>query len=282
MKSETAQRLLADNVVKVRTIDDVDVDAINTCVERDAFAAIRGLFSPEQMRTVYADVRRGFDASKDAPSIGERPADVMSNFQKISIGGAGNHWDYRPRFMRVIYNPLWAPDVYGMRETFRTLARLRNKLQGYAPDFAIDKVTDGFWTPARMQHYPTGGGNISRHRDAVISTVTSDAGVRRFHQMLLLLTSKGEHFTEGGAYMEVSGERIELEDEFKAGDVVIYDGSTMHGVDDIDPQRVPSLNTLDGRLVALVSLYKDMSADAKSYAGYENTFVDANLPPEVR
>lgn len=279
MKSAAAEKLLANNVVTVRSVDEIDVQAINAHVARDSFAAIRGLFGPELMQDIYRSVQQGFDAHRDAASIGERPAEVMSNYQKISIGGAGNHWDYRPRFMRVIYNPIWAPDIYGMRETFRTLATVRNKLQGNRPDYAIDQVEDGLWTAARLQHYPSGGGNISRHRDAVISTVTGDAGVRAFQQMLLLMTSKGEHFQEGGAYMEVRGEVIELEDEFKAGDVVIYDGTTMHGVHDIDPQRVPSLHTLDGRLVALVSLYKDMSADAKSYAGYENTFVDAERPP---
>ena len=280
--TDSAKRLLTENVIRVGSLDELNVDLINSHVDRSAFAAVRGLFSKEHMAAVYQRVRAGFDASRDRASIGERPLEVMKNFQKISIGGAGNHWDYRPRFMRVIYNPLWEPDIYGMHQTFRVLARMRNKLQGNALDYAVDKVEEGFWTAARIQHYPAGGGNISRHRDAVISTVTGDAGVRRFQQMLLLLTSKGEHYQEGGAFMDVDGEIIDLEDEFKAGDVVIYDGTTMHGVHDIDPGRVPTLQTLDGRMVALVSLYKDMSADAKSYAGYENTFVDAERAPEPR
>ena len=204
----------------------------------------------------------------------------MENFQKLSIGGAGSHWDYRPRFMRVIYNPLWAEDRYGMHTTFRKLAHIRNALQGNPPDYAVDKVEDGVWTAARMQHYPAGGGNISRHRDAVISTVTSDAGVKQFHQMLLLLTSKGEHFDVGGAYMEFGDEVVDLEDDFKAGDIVIYDGRTMHGVHDIDPHKVASLTGFEGRLIASVSLYKDMSAETKPYEGYEDTFVDAEKPPE--
>jgi hypothetical protein len=272
--------VISRNVVHATSVDALDADLVNEHVNRDAFAAIRGVFSRDDMAAVLERVRAGFDPARDQPSIGESPAAVMDNFQKLSIGGAGSHWDYRPRFMRVIYNPLWAEDRYGMHATFRTLAQIRNALQGNPPNYAVDQVEDGVWTAARMQHYPGGGGNISRHRDAVISTVTSDAGVKRFHQMLLLLTSKGEHFETGGAYMEFGDEVVDLEDEFKAGDIIVYDGRTMHGVHDIDPHKVASLTAFDGRLVASVSLYKDMSAQAKPYAGYEGTFVDAEKPPE--
>lgn len=268
------------NVVVARSAEDLDADLVNEHVDRDAFAAIRGVFSRGDMAAVLERVRRGFDAGLDRSSIGESPDSVMRNYQKLSIGGAGNHWDYRPRFMRVIYNPLWAEDRYGMHDTFRSLARIRNALQAKPLEYALDRVEDGLWTAARMQHYPAGGGNISRHRDAVISTVTTDAGVARFQQMLLLLTSKGEHFERGGAFMELDGEVVELEDEFKAGDIIVYDGRTMHGVHDIDPHVVPSLSSFAGRLVASVSLYKDMSGDSRAYAGYEDTFVDAEKPPE--
>lgn len=62
---------------------------------------------------------------------------------------------------------------------------------------------------------------------------------------------------------------------------MIYDGTTMHGCWDVDPHVTPRLDTLDGRLVALVSLYKDMSADARAYQGYEgyeDCDVDAGAP----
>jgi hypothetical protein len=269
---------LRANVFEVERPEAVDADAIGARVDRDAFAAIRCLFSPTEMASTLASIRAGFRADRDQPALGEAPAAVMRNFQKLAIGGAGNHWDYRPRFMRTIYNPLWEPDIYGMHGVFRRLAQVRNMLQRRPLDFAIDGVEDGLWTAARLQHYPAGGGNISRHRDSVISTVTGDAGVERFHQILLLLTSRGEDFTEGGAFCESDGVTYDLESEFRAGDVVIYDGTTMHGVWDIDPHRRPRLDTLDGRLVALVSLYKDMSGDARAYQGYEDCEIDAGAP----
>lgn len=269
---------LKQNIVCAKSVENFDADFVNSLVNRDAFACIRGLFDPEEMQTVCEKIRSAFSADRDNPAIGEPPGAVMRNFQKIAIGGAGNHWDYRPRFMRVIYNPMWEPDIYGMHATFRRLAMVRNRLQNYPLDYAIDRVEDKLWTAPRIQHYPSGGGNISRHRDVVISTVTEDAGVQRFLQMLLLLTTKGKDFTEGGAFIELDGEIIETEGEFRAGDVLLYDGRTMHGVWDIDPHLKPRLDTLDGRMVAIVSLYKDMSKDVNIYEGYEAYDIDAEAP----
>jgi hypothetical protein len=271
---DAAQRLRA-NVLHVDAPAAIDAVAVHDRVRRDAFAAIRGLFCPEAIAAGLASLRAGFRADRDQPAVGEAPAAVMRNFQKLAIGGAGNHWDYRPRFMRTIYNPLWDEDLYGLHAIFRRLAQVRNVLQQKPLGHAIDRVEDGLWTAARLQHYPAGGGNISRHRDAVISTVTGDAGLTRFHQLLLLLTTRGVDFEAGGAFCESHGEEVDLESEFRAGDVVIYDGATMHGVHDIDPHRLPRLDTLDGRVVALVSLYKDMSADDRAYAGYEDCRIDA-------
>ncbi len=275
----SARSRLRENIFHVPSPAHLDPEAVTARVDRDQFACLRGLFSPAEIATTVTRIRAGFAADRDHPAVGEPPRAVMQNFQKVAIGGAGNHWDYRPRFMRTIYNPLWEPDIYGMREIFRRFAEVRNLLQGRPRDFAVDRVEEGFWTAARLQHYPAGGGNISRHRDAVIATVTGDAGVQRFHQLLLLLTSRGQDFTTGGAFLERDGEFLDLEAEFHAGDILIYDGTTMHGVHDIDPHVRPSLDRLDGRLVALVSLYRDMSADTHAYAGYEACTVDASAPP---
>jgi hypothetical protein len=278
MATATSHGRLRENIFHVPSPAHLDAAAITARVDRDHFACLRGLFSPAEMATALTRIRAGFAADRDHPAVGEPPRAVMRNFQKVAIGGAGNHWDYRPRFMRTIYNPLWEPDIYGMHAIFRRFAEVRNILQGRRRDFAVDHIEDGLWTAARLQHYPAGGGNISRHRDAVIATVTGDAGVERFHQLLLLLTSRGEDFTTGGAYLEQDGEVLDLESEYQAGDILIYDGTSMHGVQDIDPHVRPSLHRLDGRLVALVSLYRDMSADAHAYAGYESCTIDASAP----
>jgi hypothetical protein len=148
------------------------------------------------------------------------------------------------------------------------MAQLRNVLLHKPLNYAIDNIEDGMWTAARIQHYPAGGGFIAPHRDVVISTVNLDAGTHRFHQLLLLLTTKGVDFSVGGAFVEHEGVRIEYEDELGAGDVAIYNGVSLHGVYDVDPHRLTDFTGLSGRLVAMVSLYKDMSGDEKPYQEY--------------
>ena len=266
---------MKENIFNYTSVEEIDPVAIYETASATSFAAIRGLFGKEEIGAAYATAARNFDASRDQPSLGESPGAVMENFQKLSIGGASAHWDYRPRFMRVIYNPLWCEDVYGMHGIFRKLTQARNRLQGYPLDYAVDDREDGFWTAARMQHYPRGGGNISRHRDVVISSVTQDAGLKRFYQFVLLLTTRGEHFQEGGAYIEKDGVTHDLEAFLGAGDLLVYNGASMHGVHDIDPGVVPDLSSFSGRLVALASLYRDMSKDDAAYEGYEGTDIDA-------
>jgi hypothetical protein len=169
----------------------VEVERVNAAVDRHSFACVRGLFSKQEMKAACKRVAENFSSKNDRPAIGDTGRDVMNNYQKLAVGGAMTSWDYRPRFYRIFYTPLWASDVFGVHDIFRRFARLRNRLQGYPPNFAIDTVDEGLWTAARMQHYPAGGGFFMAHRDVVIDTVTHDAGQRRFHQLLLLMTTKG-------------------------------------------------------------------------------------------
>ena len=70
---------------------------------------------------------------------------------------------------------------------------------------------------------------------------------------------KGEDFDSGGPFIDDSnGERLNIDDSVELGDIVVYDGQTFHGVEDIDPHRKLSLNTINGRLAGFVSLYKKM------------------------
>ena len=41
-----------------------------------------------------------------------------------------------------------------------------------------------------------------------------------------------------------NGERLNIDDSVDLGDIVVYDGKTFHGVEDIDPHKKLSLNLL--------------------------------------
>ena len=255
---------------------DIAVQPLLDTVASHGYAVVRGIVPPAMAKACLQQFYTAFDASCDHPAIGERPSDVQRNFQKLIVGGGAQTSYYVPRFVRVLYNPLWEPDIYHAHEIFRRMGRVRNHLQGYAPDFAIDAPEGGFWTAARLQHYPQGGGFFMQHRDAVLSTTTEEAGILQFIQILLLLTTRGEEFEQGGAYVEHNNQRIDLEAEHGAGDIVIYDGRSMHGVADIDPHKLPDTQGSTGRVVALASLYKHMQ-DAE-YGEYRSRSFNDESP----
>jgi plasmid stabilization system protein ParE len=259
---------MTDALFTVSTPDMLDNDALFRSIHDNSYAVIRGLFSKEEMRHAVADIRHGFDAALDHPGMGDVPTDVMDNFQKLIIGTGAQTNYYVPRCLRILYNPLWADDRYGMHGIFRRLAEVRNHIQGHRPNYAVDGIEDTLWTAARLQHYPAGGGFFAPHRDAISPTNTHEAGLLKFIQILLLVTQRGEDFEHGGAYIDHHEQRIDLETTYGSGDILVYDGRSMHGVSDIDPHKLFDRQQMTGRITALVTLYTDMSGDDARYAHY--------------
>jgi hypothetical protein len=259
-----------DHIFEIDRIESLPVPALLAAVRKRGFAAVRGLFPKAEVRAAHEKIKAAFDATRDHPGMGESAGAAMKNFQKLIVGGGAQRSYYVPRFLRVMYNPIWEEDVYGMRAMFARLARLRNRIQGHPLDFAVERMDDSLWTAARLQHYPAGGGFFARHQDAIASTVTEEAGLLKFIQILLLITERGKDFSSGGAFVESDGKKLDLEAECGTGDVLIYDGRSVHGVDDIDPHLLPDLRSAAGRFVALATLYTDLTQKPGQYEQYRS------------
>ena len=76
-------------------------------------------------------------------------------------------------------------------------------------------------------------------------------------QLVLLLTQKGIDFQTGGACVIQDGALIDSEINGLSGDVLVYDGLTNHGVADIDSSSPLDMHHLQGRAVALVTIYNN-------------------------
>ncbi|MCA9582819.1 MAG: hypothetical protein KC416_13565 [Myxococcales bacterium] len=252
------QDLVQNATVQVDRIEDIDRSHLVEILKKYNFARITGLVKPEAAARSRELMRKRFRMEDDRATTGESHEEVKTNFQKISIGRARHGGVDRPRFMRCFYNPLWAEDIYEMRENFRKVAQLRNILGNRELDFATDKEEGGMWTAARIHQFPTGGGFMVAHRDTVLPKIYDDKGLGDFFQPVLLLTQKGEDFETGGGFAEVAGERVVYEDFAGRGDIVIYDTSTVHGVDDVDTHKPYRQDSIDGRMSALVTLYKSL------------------------
>lgn len=248
-----------DNLFEVGSAEDIDTAAFVDAMERRTYACIRGLVTPQAMYDAHERIVKGFDPRQDHAASGQAADAVRSNFQKINLGGewrgASND---DARFFRAVYNPIWADDIWGMRSSFVQLAKVRNRLAGLPSDFALDKIEpNGLWTAARFHQYPKGGGFFRRHTDYVVKDVADEKSTR-FFQVVLTMSRKGEHFHQGGAFVDIGDRRICLDDNALMGDIIIYDGRTVHGVEDIDPKSPLDLGTINGRIAGFATLFKKM------------------------
>jgi hypothetical protein len=271
---KTAMAESPDGVARVlvaaHAIDDVPLTRVRELVARHRVVILRGLFDPASIAESLACMRSGFDPGRDCKHDPRDTDAIRRNFQKLQVGANSGTGTRRTlgRFMRVLYNPTWEPDIYRMRGHFVRLAQLRNRLYGLPSGFAIDRDEQGMWTCARLQQYPRGGGFMVPHRDMYAQAATIEAGLGYF-QLLLLLTQKGRDFEHGGAYVdsgdEVDGRRFEYEAGCLSGDVVIYDGRSIHGVADIDPMQPLELDRFGGRVVAMASLFRTLAPGDSDY-----------------
>lgn len=249
------------------SLNSIPYEEMRQRLERHAVVCVRGLFDRAEIRRTYKSIVAGFDAQNDRRHDPSDTDAVRRNFQKLQVGANSGVNSRRTlgRFMRMLYNPIFADDIYGMRAYFTTLAKFRNRLYELPEEHAVTGTDDGYWTCSRLLQYPRGGGFMVPHRDMYAQVATREAGLSYF-QPLLLLTEKSVDFQEGGAYVEVDDERFYYEDFCQAGDVVVYDGRSVHGVADVDPLSDLDLVRCSGRLVALASLFRHLTGGALEYA----------------
>lgn len=257
MTTEVEQNMILmfeRNLVSLNSVEELSVESIRQSLNRDGFACIRGLIHETEVIIARQHLRAQFSKANDHPSVGEKPREIKSNFQKLRVGSSPAY-PSDTRLARNIHNPLWEEDIYAMHNIFRKLIALRNKLLGKAKDYASDHIEDGVWTAARIQQYPSGGGFMSPHRD--VTEGAKSVGLK-YVQLLLLMTKKGVDYERGGGFIQRNGETIMWDDFGELGDIIVYDGSTIHGVQDIDPHKPLDLDTFTGRIVAVCPLYKDL------------------------
>jgi len=247
------------NVFEVPSKSVIPLCEIYESLKTQTYAAIRGIIDPKELAVCVEAIKQRFSQEDDNPSTGESPKEIMTNFQKLATGGESKRYNNFPRFFRTLYNPIWAEDIYGMRSIFKKVSRVRNLIYGLPEDFAIEDVApNGYWTASRIHQYPSGGGFFIGHRDTTLLDVAKEKGTG-FFQVILVMSKKGLDFEQGGAFVDKNeDERLYLEDLLSPGDIAIYNGETVHGVEDIDPHRKLALDTINGRLAGFVSLYKKM------------------------
>ena len=223
-------------------------------VKENGCALIRGLFSRDAIRKCADSVYAHANRAAHLASGGVSRESVRRNISKWSIGGMSASQAGVSRFMLMVYNPMACADIFRLHRTFRTLIEARDILAMRDEVLFDEKLPPPLFNGTRIQIYPKGGGFMTAHRDSRAAENLkgfSDTYV----QLVLLLTEKGVDYTAGGAYIRRGEDAIDAEAGSLASDVLVYDGNTLHGVEDIDPDLPFTPSDLCGRAVALATIY---------------------------
>jgi hypothetical protein len=81
-------------------------------------------------------------------------------------------------------------------------------------------------------------------------------GPYSFYQLLVPLSRKGRDFNHGGGVIvDRQGKKINTDDEGGFGTILVFDGRTPHGVEDVDPEDLIDFDNPRGRLSVVCNLY---------------------------
>jgi hypothetical protein len=178
----------------------------------------------------------------------------LANYQAIQRGAPNFHriseWDPRSHvgacFHQFSFFP-WNSDVFGLFQRTRKVFELKNLLSGNdSEQFLRAPESDRIVPRISFQFYPRGGGGLRMHSDPV--------SAYQLTVPTLTMSQKGEDFTHGGAYVVRDGEKICTDDFTRPGDIVFFNASLSHGVDEIDPDVERRWLDFNGRWILLFAL----------------------------
>lgn len=177
-------------------------------------------------------------------------------WRKFAISSANGVGEPYAQFLQTTYFSEADASNPALNSAFKFLISFRNQMLGLKVDFGSNPKEDGFWNACRVHHYPKGGGFMVEHRDTHFPKVL-DSNQIPFLQVMMILSTKGSDFFEGGNYIRNrNGEQIYPEDLAGIGSIVMFDGGITHGVQDVDPDEILDFSQPLGRIAAFVNLYE--------------------------
>ena len=229
-------------------------------VKRNGFYIYPNYFDQKVVDQVKAEYFRVMDSLNVKPAgVKLKPADLVNRpWRKLAVGsrnGAGEPYSQVLQTTYFSQNDAARP---ALSHVFSRLIEFRNGITGMALDYGSDLSKDHFWNACRVHHYPQGGGHMAPHRDTGFPAILKNFQIP-FIQIMLTLSSRGDSFEQGGGYIQRDGNKVFLENETNEGSLVVFDGNTLHGVDDIDPDGLLNFNSHLGRLALFVNLYRNPS-----------------------
>lgn len=151
------------------------------------------------------------------------------------------------RFHQVSFYP-WNQDLFDLFRLFAPTYHLKNRLSGLpAESFLGREPQAGCTARISAQFYPRGGGGLNLHTDPVDR-----------HQLtvpVMELGQRGEDFDEGGIFVtRADGSVVDVQEQMRWGDVLMFNAATPHGVATIDPDEELAWHRFEGRWMILLAV----------------------------
>ena len=184
------------------------------------------------------------------------PDQLLSEpWRKLAIGSKTGGGEAYSQILQTTYFSENDSNYPYLTSMFKIMIRARNKLIAVSQTYGSNLDRDHFWNACRVHHYPRGGGHMAAHRDTLFPKLQEKFSIP-FLQIMVTLSTRGKDFIEGGGYVEdKNGAKQFFETPDNMGAIVLFDGATVHGVDDVDLDQILDFQSKEGRIALFTNLY---------------------------
>jgi len=234
---------------------EVNIDSIRKEVAQNAFSILRPAGFDLVCEAARQDYLKALQATEmKPPGVKFNYADLEKGpWRKQAISSTNGIGEPYAQFLQSMYFDHQSSAYPHLNKLFEFVIELRNQIMDVPKDFGDDPDRDGFWNACRVHHYPAGGGFMVMHKDTYFPVAL---GEYSYYQLLVPFSKKGRDFTTGGGVVvDRHGVKHNTDELAGMGSVLVYDGRTLHGVEDVDSHELLNFESPKGRLCVVCNLY---------------------------
>lgn len=220
---------------------DNEIEQIRQLIESRKVVILKSVFDKHLIREIKQNVFNHMAlAEQSNPEMGVNTSNYFrrdENPEKSAV----------KRIKQFVASFYWNKDISGETKLMKAMSRLRNEVANLPLDYTLNGIEpDGYMTYSNITHYPSGGGMLNKHQDPPN---------KQFSVIISSMSEKPKDFEVGGVYVEVGGEKIDLDQILELGDVYLMNPQMIHGVDPIDPDlNNLQWDSLNGRWILFPAL----------------------------
>ncbi|GAA5510443.1 hypothetical protein [Novipirellula caenicola] len=217
-----------------------DISDIRQQISNELVVVLKGVFAKEDLQRVRENT---VSYIAENPPTNPMIEAGVTNFWRRDDNPAKSAVKRVKQFFASFY---WNDDLAGESDMMKAMSVLRNEIAGLPATYTIAGMEpDGFMTYGNVTHYPSGGGKLNKHQDPPN---------KQFAVIIASMSKKGSDFEQGGFYVEMDGNKLDIDQHLDVGDVYLMNPNCVHGVDAIDPQKTLDWDSGSGRWILFPAL----------------------------